>query len=122
MSNEEIREAIKMQISDPVPNTLSRIFELEMQDFDIIGRDNEGQPISRPLSIMRTIGHYKTKLDAIMHMIEISPLAFKDGKLESPIVSENIVGDYYDVYWIDLDNSVYTNAKTLYILHEIVFD
>lgn len=122
MSINEIREAVKTQTTDPVPDAIMKVFRLEMRDYETIGTDAEGMPITKPVSQMREVGHYKTKLDAIMHMIEISPLAFKDGQLKKPIATTTVCSDIYEVYEIDLNNPNYPNIKTIYILKEIVLD
>ena len=122
MSIDEIREIVKEQISDPVPDAITKVFQLTMQDFEIIDIDNEGNRMTRSLSDKRELGHYKTKLDAIMHMIEISPLAFKDGQLKKPIATTTVCSDVYEVYEIDLNNPNYPNVKTIYILKEIMLD
>jgi len=122
MSIDKIREIVKEQISDPVPDAITKVFQLTMQDFEVIGSNIDGTPITNPVSRACELGHYKTKLDAIMHMIEISPLAFKDGQLKKPITTTTVLSDIYEVYEIDMDNPDYPNVKTLYILKEIVFD
>jgi len=122
MSNNEIREIVKEQISDPVPDAIGKVFQLTLQDFEIIGSNIDGIPITNPVSQTRELGYYKTKLDAIMHMIEISPLAFQNGHLKEPIATTTVMSDIYEVYEIDLDNPDYPNVKSLYILKEFVFD
>lgn len=122
MNTNEIREVVKTQITDPVPNAIMKVFRLEMQDFEVIGTNIDGTPITEPISHLHEIGYYKTKLDAIMNMIEISPLAFNDGQLTKPIATTTVCSDIYEVYEIDLNNSDYPNVKTIYILKEIVLD
>lgn len=122
MSIDEIREAVKSQITDSVPDFIARVFKLMAQDFETIGINSEGSPITKPISQMHEIGYYKTKLDAIMNMIEISPLAFNDGQLTKPIATTTVCSNIYEVYEIDLNNSDYPNVKTIYILKEIVLD
>lgn len=119
MNTNEIREAVKTQITDPVPDILTRAFKLMAQDFETIGINSEGSPITKPISQMHEIGYYKTKLDAIMNMIEISPLAFNDGQLTKPIATTTVRSDIYEVYAIDLNNPSHPNTKTIYILKEI---
>jgi len=122
MSIDEIREVVKTQITDPVSDSIMKVFRLEMQDFEVIGTNLDGTPITEPISHLHEIGYYKTKLDAIMNMIEISPLAFNDGQLTKPIATTTVLSDIYEVYEIDLNNSDYPNVKTIYILKEIVLD
>lgn len=122
MNTNEIREAVKSQITDPVPDAIMKVFRLEMQDFETIGINSEGRPITKPISQMYEIGNYKTKLDAIMHMIEMTPLMFNDSQLKKPVATTTLRSDVYEVYAIDLNNSDYPNVKTIYILKEIVLD
>lgn len=122
MNTNEIREIVKEQIDDPVPDAIAKVFQLTMQDFEVIGTNIDGTPITEPISHLHEIGYYKTKLDAIMNMIEISPLAFNDGQLTKPIATTTVCSDIYEVYEIDLNNSDYPNVKTIYILKEIVLD
>ena len=122
MSIDEIREVVKTQITDPISDSIMKVFRLEMQDFEVIGTNLDGTPITEPISHLHEIGYYKTKLDAIMNMIEISPLAFSDGQLTKPIATTTVCSDIYEVYEIDLNNSDYPNVKTIYILKEIVLD
>lgn len=122
MNTDEIREAVKSQITDPVPDAIMKVFRLEMQVFEVIGTNLDGTPITEPISHLHEIGYYKTKLDAIMNMIEISPLAFNDGQLTKPIATTTVCSDIYEVYEIDLNNPDYPNVKTIYILKEIVLD
>jgi len=122
MSNDEIREIVKEQIDDPVPEAIMKVFQLTMHDIRKIGINQDGSPINVIMSPERELGYYKTKLDAIMNMIEISPLAFKDAQLTKPIATTSVCSDIYEVYEIDLDNPAYPDVKTIYMLKEIVLD
>lgn len=122
MTIDEIRESVKTQITDPIPDAIMKVFQLGTQDIEITGTDSKEMPMSRQISHIHGIGYYKTKLDAIMHMIEISPSAFKDGKLEKPVATTTFCSDIYEVYAINSSNPGHPNIKTFYFLKEIVLD